>query len=276
MSPSDTIVAEGSPALFNCTFTTPPNPVSVNWQSNGQVLAPSSKYSYLPNNSLLINPTEAGDDGTYSCVVTDQVTTETSSQSATLMFAGECSVMGHAFLGATIITEPSNGWTNSGQPWFHCLCGYVLNITELERLPSVKLHSFSPHSFSPPQVIQSSFLSEPQSTTVDEGANVNFFCYQAGSLPPAEITWRLNGNVIVTTSRTRIQTNILSHANPPQVSSTLVILAVQRSDEGQITCTATNPLLPTSSVVSREATLTIRGTQHIHSHHTTKIIIMQH
>ena len=92
-SPSDIVVARGDSVLFDCVFTSSVT-VSVNWQNGGRVLSPSSKYMYLANNSLVITTTEDGDDGEYSCVVTNQLTQQTSSQSATLTFACECALSG--------------------------------------------------------------------------------------------------------------------------------------------------------------------------------------
>ena len=108
-------------------------------------------------------------------------------------------------------------------------------------------------------VILNSFVSEPESQTVDEGSLVFFFCIHLGSLPPVSITWTMNGNVVMATSTVIIQTSVLSHTSPQQVSSSLAIAAVRRSDAGQVACTATNPLLPGSPVTSTTATLTIRG-----------------
>lgn len=88
-SPSDVIVSRGNPVTFDCIFTSS-GPVSVNWQRNGSVLPPAPpKYTYLINNSLVISPTETGDEGTYSCVVTDQATMETVSHNTSLTFACE-------------------------------------------------------------------------------------------------------------------------------------------------------------------------------------------
>lgn len=86
--PSDVVVARGDSVRFDCVFTSSA-PVSINWQNGGRVLLPSSKYTYLSNNSLVIMTTEAGDDGEYTCVVTNQLTQQTSSQSATMTFACE-------------------------------------------------------------------------------------------------------------------------------------------------------------------------------------------
>lgn len=73
------------------------------------------------------------------------------------------------------------------------------------------------------------------------------------------ITWSLNGNVITTSLERSVQTSVLAHTDPLQVSSTLAIVSVQRSDIGEVTCTAINPLLPGTPVTSNAATLTITG-----------------
>ncbi len=109
-------------------------------------------------------------------------------------------------------------------------------------------------------VIQSTFLVEPESQTVDDGAVVHFFCIHGGSIPPATITWTLNGTAILPSSRINIASSVLQQTNPPQVTSTLTIIAVQRSsDVGVVRCVATNPLLPSGPVSSAPATLMITG-----------------
>lgn len=84
--PSDVVVAQGSPARFDCVFTTSTT-VSVSWEKDGFLIIPTGRFSYLVNNSLLISSTEAGDNGTYSCVVSDQTSQQRSERSATLSFA---------------------------------------------------------------------------------------------------------------------------------------------------------------------------------------------
>lgn len=108
-------------------------------------------------------------------------------------------------------------------------------------------------------VILNSFVSEPESQTVDEGTLVFFFCIHSSSLPPASISWTLNGDTVVSSSTRVVQSSVLSHTSPQQVSSSLAIASVQRSDVGQVACIATNRLLPGTPVVSREATLAITG-----------------
>ncbi len=86
-APADTVVAEGAAARFDCGFTASV-PVAITWQRSGIILTPSSKYTFLLNNSLVISPTELGDDVTYSCILRNQVTGENIEQSASLLFAG--------------------------------------------------------------------------------------------------------------------------------------------------------------------------------------------
>ena len=111
-------------------------------------------------------------------------------------------------------------------------------------------------------VILNSFIAEPEDQTVNEGSSVIFFCIHAGSLPPASITWRLNGEEIAGSSRISFQSSVLGHTNPPQVSSSLVIRMVQRSDVGRVSCVATNQVLPGSPATSREAVLALTGKLH--------------
>ena len=109
-------------------------------------------------------------------------------------------------------------------------------------------------------VILDSFLVEPDSQTVDEGSVVYFFCIHGGSVPPATISWSLNGTAVLPSLRINIVSSVLLHTNPPQVTSTLTIAGAQRSsDMGTIRCVATNPLLLSSPANSTAATLSIRG-----------------
>lgn len=84
--PRDLIVAEGSPARFDCEFSTPTS-VSISWEKGGATVTPVGRFSYLVNGSLLISPTQAGDNGTYSCVVADQSNQQREERSASLTFA---------------------------------------------------------------------------------------------------------------------------------------------------------------------------------------------
>lgn len=101
-APADVVVAEGAAARFDCGFTASV-PVAINWQRSGVILTPSSKYTFLLNNSLVISPTEPGDDVTYSCLLSNQVTGESIEQSATLQFAGDS--MQHLSIAALVLTN---------------------------------------------------------------------------------------------------------------------------------------------------------------------------
>ncbi len=85
--PSDVVVAIGSQAQFSCVFTSP-NAASVSWNKDGTTLLPSERIQ-ISNAGLTIEQTQDGDEGTYSCVVTDLVDSETDTRSADLDFAGE-------------------------------------------------------------------------------------------------------------------------------------------------------------------------------------------
>ena len=84
--PSDLIVAQGSPARFDCVFTASAS-VSITWEKDGSTVTPVGRFSYLVNNSLSISVTQAGDNGTYTCVVADQSSQQRQERSASLTFA---------------------------------------------------------------------------------------------------------------------------------------------------------------------------------------------
>lgn len=86
--PEDVFAAVGNAALFNCSVTAS-NPVSITWLKDGVAVIPGSRFSYLANNSLLIEPIQQGDDGEYSCRVTDSITQEAEERSGTLTVACE-------------------------------------------------------------------------------------------------------------------------------------------------------------------------------------------
>ena len=90
--PSDVVVALGSSARFDCVFTTASS-VSVSWEKDGVFITPVERFSYLVNNSLLISSTAAGDNGTYTCIVTDQTTLQRVERSAILNFACKKAVL---------------------------------------------------------------------------------------------------------------------------------------------------------------------------------------
>lgn len=110
-----------------------------------------------------------------------------------------------------------------------------------------------------PSVIVNSFSTNPESQTVNEGDTLLLFCIHSGSVPPASITWTLNGNVVSPSSRILIRSSVLSHTAPPQVTSTLAIISMATSDAGMYRCVATNALFPGSAVQSQQATITVRG-----------------
>ena len=108
-------------------------------------------------------------------------------------------------------------------------------------------------------MFENSFSTNPESQTITEGDTLLLFCIHRGSVPPATITWTRNGNVIQTSSRVHVQSSVLSHTNPPQVTSTLAISPTATSDSGRYRCVATNTVLPGSNVLSQQANITVRG-----------------
>ena len=94
---------------------------------------------------------------------------------------------------------------------------------------------------------------------VEEGSLVILFCVHAGSFPPATITWQHNNISIVPSSRIRVQSSTLGHITPPPVSSSLAITSVEREDEGNYTCTATNTFLQGAVFTSQAGVLGVRG-----------------
>ncbi len=85
--PSDTVVAEGSQAQLKCVFTSI-NTASVTWERDEVLLLPSERI-VITSNGLTITETQDGDEGTYSCIVTDQVDSITETRNADLDFACE-------------------------------------------------------------------------------------------------------------------------------------------------------------------------------------------
>ena len=83
--PADIVIAEGDAAEFICLFTST-NPASVTWQKDGVAVIPSSRIT-ITSSSITIDPTVEGDNGTYSCIVNDQVDLTTETRSAELEFA---------------------------------------------------------------------------------------------------------------------------------------------------------------------------------------------
>ena len=93
---------------------------------------------------------------------------------------------------------------------------------------------------------------------MDEGETVLQFCVHGGSVPPASISWTQDNDIVVTSSRVFIQTSVLQHTDPPQVTSTLAISPVEQGDSGSYRCIATNEALGATSI-SEEGVITIRG-----------------
>ena len=108
-------------------------------------------------------------------------------------------------------------------------------------------------------VILDSFLVDPSSTSVDEGDPLQLFCIHSGSLPSADITWTLNGDAVVASSRVSVLSLSLSGTDPPQTSGSLYISPTESSDEGSYACEARNQLLPDTVVTSESAEVTVIG-----------------
>lgn len=229
--PSDVVVAVGSQAEFRCVFTST-NAASLSWQKDGSFIFPSSKYLFS-SNSLTINQTEDGDDGTYTCVVTDQVLSVTETRSAELDFAGKLYMQ----------------WL-----WFALNLPYLLFL-----------------------VIQDSFVINPDSKTVQEGGSTTLFCVHSGSLPIATITWTKDGDALSSNSRLTISAGVLTHVDPPQTTSSLIIDPLAKSDSGMYACVATNSLLPNEAIYSSNAKVTVLGKYtctYAHIQHISHIMII--
>lgn len=84
-TPDDILIAVGSQAQFTCSFSST-NAASVSWEKDGVTVLPSSRIT-INSTTLTINPTESEDSGTYSCIVTDQISQVTETRSANLTFA---------------------------------------------------------------------------------------------------------------------------------------------------------------------------------------------
>ena len=98
----------------------------------------------------------------------------------------------------------------------------------------------------------------PESQTVSEGSSVSFFCLHGNSLPAANISWMFNNELITSTNYPEftISTHSLSET---RTSSTLFLSAAELTHSGTYTCRASNILLPSSSVESTAASLTVTG-----------------
>ena len=78
----------GAQAVFSCVVQTEdPESVDISWQFNGEALIPDGRVRIFFD-SVVINPTEAGDAGTYTCSVEDGNSGEIAMRSASLSFAG--------------------------------------------------------------------------------------------------------------------------------------------------------------------------------------------
>ena len=88
VEPEDLLTATGATARFDCTFTTT-SPASLSWLHDGGVVAADSRHAYLTNGSLQISPTAEGDEGEYTCRVTDTISGEEQERSASLTLACE-------------------------------------------------------------------------------------------------------------------------------------------------------------------------------------------
>ena len=108
--------------------------------------------------------------------------------------------------------------------------------------------------------ILDSFLINPETKTVQEGSSTTLFCVHSGSLPAASISWTKDGITLTDSSpRFTITAGILSHADPPQTTSSLSISPLAKTDSGDYACVATNSLLPNEAVHSSSSILTVLG-----------------
>ena len=94
---------------------------------------------------------------------------------------------------------------------------------------------------------------------VSEGGSLLLFCLHSGSLPAAQIAWIRDGTVLATGGRVTISSDVLTHANPPQTTSSLSITSILPSESGSYVCRATNSLLPDQQIESSAAVITVQG-----------------
>ena len=142
-----------------------------------------------------------------------------------------------------------------GKRMYNCVISpsySLLNNNLLSRPPPSPL----PLSLS---VFIDSFSIGPDDHTVDPGVSLLLFCTHRGSQPPATITWTHNNNVVTISSHLMVESHLLLHTNPTQVSSRLTIVSVEAGDAGSYRCQATNELLPGTLALSDEGILNIRG-----------------
>ena len=90
-APSDVLVAVGSSAQFSCQATSS-NSLSIVWRKGSAVITPSARFT-ISLTGLTINPTQTGDEGTYTCTATDQVLQTSESRSAMLTFASKLTLL---------------------------------------------------------------------------------------------------------------------------------------------------------------------------------------
>ena len=268
--PEDVFAAVGSPALFNCSVTAS-NPVSITWLKDGAAVTPGPRFSYLANNSLLIESVQQEDDGEYSCRVTDSITQEAVERSSTLTVA--CETASSTVLLVCVCVCGGGGGGGGDKISHSQLCGeystmlpFVLHVHFTVILSSLLfILSHSPSSLSlslfssPFPDILDSFVLSPNDATVNEGNLLQLFCIHGGSVPAAGITWTLNNDVIMTSSRITIVSQPLAGSDPPRTSSSLYITSAVPSDAGSYRCVASNQHLPGTTVTSAEGTVTIIG-----------------
>lgn len=94
---------------------------------------------------------------------------------------------------------------------------------------------------------------------VSEGGSLLLFCLHSGSLPAAQISWLKDSVVLNSGGRVTISSDVLTHANPPQTTSSLSVTPLLPSDSGNYRCRATNSLLLNQQVLSNGATITVQG-----------------
>ena len=122
-----------------------------------------------------------------------------------------------------------------------------------------KMMSFALLMLSIFTAITNSFVIDPIGQMVSEGGSLLLFCLHSGSLPAAQITWIRDGTVLTTGGRVTISSDVLTHASPPQTTSSLSITSILPSESGNYVCRATNNLLPDQPIDSSVAVVTVQG-----------------
>ena len=138
-------------------------------------------------------------------------------------------------------------------------CVIVL-LSPILLFPFLSLSLFVPFSISNvlslnidtlPVIVQ-----QPQSVVATVGSEVMLEC-SAMSLPTPEITWIKDGTIVDEGSDNRIDINqALVMSSMDEVLSTLMIVNVSLSDDGEYSCNASNIV---GSVVSNTVNLTVQG-----------------